>query len=222
MILLHIFALMEHIAYYRVSTSMQGTSGLGLEAQAKQVKDYVGGELLAEYTEIESGKNDERKQLALAIEHCKQTGARLVVAKLDRLSRNLTFISTLMDAGIKFVCADMPEANEFTIHIFGALAQQERKMISERTKRALQALKDRGVKLGNPENLTREGVEKSVRIRKEKAKNNVNTMQARAYARSLRNEDKTFKVIAAYLNANGFKTAKGKMYTEMQVLRLLK
>src|SRR5690606_8029265 len=108
--------------------------------------------LIGEFTDIETGKNDNRPELRKAIELAKESNSTLVIAKLDRLSRNLTFISTLMDAKIKFVCTDMPDANELTIHIFAALAQWERIRIGERTRAALAALKARGKRLGKPEN----------------------------------------------------------------------
>jgi DNA invertase Pin-like site-specific DNA recombinase len=141
------------VAYYRVSTERQGTSGLGLEAQQKAVRDYLNGgawELCAEHIEVESGKNAERPELAKALEACRRHKARLVIARLDRLSRNLAFVATLMDAGVEFTAVDNPHANKLTVHILAAVAQHEREMISERTTAALQAAKARGVRLGNP------------------------------------------------------------------------
>jgi len=130
---------------------------LGLEGQKSAVLSYLNSRtLLAEFTDVETGKNDNRPQLIKAIDLAKQSNSILVIAKLDRLSRNLTFISTLMDAKIKFLCCDMPDANELTIHIFAALAQWERVRIADRTRAALQALKARGKKLGKPENFTDE------------------------------------------------------------------
>lgn len=134
------------IAYYRVSTKRQGNSGLGLEAQRAAVARF--GSPVAEYTEVETGKKADRPQLRRAIEHAKQLDGTLVVAKLDRLARNVLFTATLMDSGVDFVAADMPHANKLTIHIMAALAEQEATMISERTKAALAAAKARGVKLG--------------------------------------------------------------------------
>jgi len=141
------------IAYYRVSTARQGKSGLGLDAQKSAVESYaasVGNEIIKAFTEVESGKNNNRPKLKEALELCELTGARLVIAKLDRLARNLNFISNLMESGVKFTAVDMPEANELTIHIMGAMAEHERKMISQRTKEGLKISKARGVKLGNP------------------------------------------------------------------------
>lgn len=140
-------------AYYRVSTLRQGQSGLGLEAQRQAVLALCqsrGWEVIAERTEIESGKNDNRPQLAAALHQAKVTGATLVVAKLDRLSRSVAFLSALQDSGAKFVAADMPEANELTVHIMAAVAQAERQAISKRTKEALAAAKAAGRRLGNP------------------------------------------------------------------------
>lgn len=161
---------MKAIAYYRVSTAAQGRSGLGLEAQQATVRDYAsrtGATLLGEFTEVESGKDNNRPKLTEALERARLTGATLVIAKLDRLSRNLAFLVTLQEAGTKFVAADMPEANELTVHIMAAVAQAERKAISQRTKEALAAAKARaaangigykangdpwknGARLGNP------------------------------------------------------------------------
>lgn len=142
------------VAYYRVSTAKQGASGLGLDAQKVAVESLCasrGWEIIAPpFTEIESGKNNARPQLEAAIHRCRVTGATLVVAKLDRLSRSVAFLATLQDGDVSFVAADMPEANELTVHIMAAVAHAERKAISKRTKEALAAAKARGQKLGNP------------------------------------------------------------------------
>lgn len=141
------------VAYYRVSTERQGKSGVGLEAQQAAVADFIkkeGAELVGEFIEIESGKRNARPELAKAMEACRRQRARLAIAKLDRLSRNLAFIANLMESRVKFVAVDNPEANEVTLQILAVFAQHERKMISERTKAALAEAKRRGVKLGNP------------------------------------------------------------------------
>ncbi len=141
----------EYIAYARVSTAKQGRSGLGLEAQQAAINAFLRDDdtlLTPVYVEIEGGKRDARPELAKALNRCKLTGATLLVAKLDRLSRNVAFIATLQEAGTRFVAADMPEANELTIHVMAAMAQYERKAISRRTKDALAAAKARGTKLG--------------------------------------------------------------------------
>ncbi|WFL76585.1 recombinase family protein [Altererythrobacter arenosus] len=144
---------MKAVAYYRVSTAAQGRSGLGLEAQRAAVAELCasrGLEIIAEFTEVESGRKADRPELSEALRRAKLTGATLVVAKLDRLSRSVAFLSTLQDSGAKFIAADMPEANELTVHILAAVAQAERKAISTRTREALRAAKARGVRLGNP------------------------------------------------------------------------
>ena len=141
----------KYIAYYRVSRKEQGISGLGLSAQKTSVTNFVRnqeGTIIQEFTEIETGTNKrERVEIHRAIELAKIEGAILVIAKLDRLSRNVNFVSSLMDAGIEFVAVDMPSANHFTIHIFSALAEQEAKLISSRTRLALTELKKKGSKL---------------------------------------------------------------------------
>jgi DNA invertase Pin-like site-specific DNA recombinase len=143
----------KFVSYLRVSTDKQGRSGLGLEAQRDAVSRYLNGgrwKLVAEYVEVESGKRNSRPQLQAAISHAKATGAKLVIARLDRLARNLHFVSSLQERGIDFVAADMPDANWLTIHIIAAVAEAVGRTISENTKTALAAAKARGVKLGNP------------------------------------------------------------------------
>jgi DNA invertase Pin-like site-specific DNA recombinase len=145
------------VAYYRVSTDRQGRSGLGLEAQRKAVRSHLNGgswTLAAEVTEVESGRRTDRPELDRALGLCRLYGATLVVAKLDRLARNVAFISKLMESGVDFIAMDLPQATRFTIHILAAVAEHEREMISQRTKAALAAAKARGVKLGNPANLS--------------------------------------------------------------------
>lgn len=139
------------VTYLRVSTDRQGQSGLGLEAQRAAVAPYVeAGRLLGEFVEVESGRKDDRPQLAAALAMCRQHKARLVIAKLDRLARSVALISGLMESGVEFVAADMPEANRFMLHIMAAVAEHEREMISQRTRAALTAAKARGTRLGNP------------------------------------------------------------------------
>jgi len=143
----------KFVSYLRVSTDKQGRSGLGLEAQRDAVSRYLNGgrwKLVAEYVEVESGKRNSRPQLQAAISHAKATGAKLVIARLDRLARNLHFVSSLQERGVDFVAADMPDANRLTIHIIAAVAEAVGRTISENTKTALAAAKARGVKLGNP------------------------------------------------------------------------
>lgn len=151
------------VTYFRASTAEQGRSGLGLEAQRASVAAFCRArecEVLGEFVEVESGKRDDRPQLRAAMQRARVTGATLVIAKLDRLSRNVAFLASLQDSGTRFLAADMPEANELTVHIMAAVAQAERKAIGERTRAALQAAKVRGAKadgtpfkggrLGNP------------------------------------------------------------------------
>ena len=143
----------SYIAYYRVSTARQGQSGLGLEAQQRAVENYINdGELIAEYTEVETGKGanalKKRPKLSEAIAECKKHKAILLIAKLDRLARNVAFISALMENKIEFVCCDNPNATPLTLHILAAVAEDETRRISHRTKEALAAAKERGVELG--------------------------------------------------------------------------
>lgn len=140
----------KYVAYVRVSTGKQASSGLGLEAQRAAIKAFLkpGDQLLHTYVEIESGKTNDRPELAKALNHTKLAVAQLLVAKLDRLSRAVSFIAQLMDSKVDFVACDQPSATPLTIHIYAAMAEHERNMISERTKAALKAAKDRGVTLG--------------------------------------------------------------------------
>ena len=141
----------EAVAYYRVSTDRQGRSGLGLEAQEKAVSGFLtakGWGLAGAYTEVESGKRRDRPKLAEAIAHAKRIKGRLVIAKLDRLARNVHFVSGLMETGVDFVAVDMPTADRFMLHVYAAMAEEEGRRISQRTKAALAAAKARGVALG--------------------------------------------------------------------------
>ena len=143
----------KFIAYYRVSTDHQGVNGNGMAAQRKAVEDYLNGgrwKLVGEFTEVESGKRSDRPQLEKALAACRKHKAKLVIAKLDRLSRNVHFISGLMERKVDFVACDMPSANAFMINVYAAVAQEERRMISDRTKAGLAAARERGVKLGGP------------------------------------------------------------------------
>ena len=138
------------ITYLRVSTDKQGRSGLGLEAQRAAVLQHGGCDIIAEFVEVESGRKNERPQLAAALAACRARRAVLLIAKLDRLARNVAFVSAMMEAGVEFIAADMPTVNRLTIHILAAVAEEEARMISARTKAALAAAKARGAQLGNP------------------------------------------------------------------------
>lgn len=143
----------QFVAYYRVSTDAQGASGLGLEAQRQAVERHVNsadGLIVESFEEVESGKRNDRPQIAAALSACRTRRATLIIAKLDRLARNVAFISSLMEAGVDFVACDNPHATRLTIHILAAVAEHEREMISVRTRQALAAAKARGKRLGNP------------------------------------------------------------------------
>jgi DNA invertase Pin-like site-specific DNA recombinase len=217
----------KFIAYYRVSTQRQGRSGLGLEAQQSAVRDYLNGgdwRLVAELTEVESGKRSDRPKLAEALKLCRVHGATLIIAKLDRLARNVAFISNLMESGVEFNAVDFPQANRLTIHILAAVAEHEAKMISERTKAALTAAKARGVKLGGfraGAHVTPAAHEAAVQVITAKADARaadlapiIAEIQASSTAPSLR-------AIAAELNARGIPTARGSRWFAAQVRAVL-
>ena len=200
---------MKYIVYYRVSTKKQGQSGLGLEAQRTIVESFVkNGVVIAEYIEIETGKSANRPQLNKALECCKSNNATLLVAKLDRLARNLHFVTSLQAANIDFVCCDMASANRLTIHIIAAIAENEAQLISTRTKQALAEKKKQGIKLGNPYNngLTSNSIAKGLNVRKENAFSNERNKQAGTLILSLRNNGAKWSEIVNQLNANGFRT----------------
>lgn len=212
----------KYISYYRVSTQQQGNSGLGLYAQKSMVRNFLNSDdlLIQEYEEVESGKNNNRPELLKAIEQCKRENSILLIAKLDRLSRNVNFIYTLKESKVDFKCVDMPEANSLTIGIMAVLAQEERERTSQRTKDALAVLKRNGIKLGSPQNLTKEARTKGVEATIQKAANNVNNRKATALIVSLRKSNLSYRQIANELNKNGFKTSKGKEFNGSQVLIL--
>lgn len=214
----------KFIGYYRVSSKQQGESGLGLSAQKTSVEKYIqqqNGVLLNEYTEVETGTN-KRKRVAIyqAITEAKKQGAILVIAKIDRLARNVSFVSSLMDTGVEFVACDMPTANNFTIHIFAALAEQEAKLISQRTKSALQELKDKGVKLGTPTNFTKDVMKQGIEAHKANARGNDKNRQATAVIVSCREKDMTYQQIADHLNGLNFTTRYGCKFDATAVKRL--
>jgi DNA invertase Pin-like site-specific DNA recombinase len=193
------------IAYYRVSTDRQGASGLGLDAQRQAVARYIGtGQLLTEYTEIESGKqHSNRPQLLAALQECRKRRATLVIAKLDRLGRNVAFISALMESGAEFVCCDNPHANRLMLHMLAAFAEHEREQISQRTKAALTAAKARGVKLGNPRPLEALKHANAVHRSRRPAPEVLSLIQ------TLREQRKSYRAIARELNRLNIRTGKG-------------
>lgn len=219
---------MKYIGYCRVSTGKQGRSGLGLESQEGAISGYIaslGGELEQLYVEVESGKRDDRPVLREAIQHAQLIGARLVIHKLDRLSRDLGFITTLQKNSVDFVVVDLPGADRFTVQLFGALAEKERSMISERTKNALAAAKARGVVLGNAkgEGFTAEiqqaGAVAAAEARKEKA--DVFAARVRPMIERLQGEGLSLRGIAEALIAKGIKTPRGKEWTATAVRNVL-
>ncbi|WP_341703838.1 recombinase family protein [Ferrovibrio sp.] len=224
------------VAYYRVSTDKQGKSGLGLEAQRLAVTNYLNGgrwKMVAEFTEVESGKRKDRPKLAEAIAACRVYGATLVIAKLDRLARNVAFVSNLMESGVDFVAVDFPQANRLTVHILAAVAEHERAMISERTRAALAAAKARDAKLprgkrkqiggmrGNSHAIHRLGVPKSLAARVAGAQSHATNLapmisQIRAEGAT------TVRAIADELNERGVPSRRGGAWGPSQVMRLLK
>lgn len=204
----------KFVAYLRVSTDKQGHSGLGIEAQRKAVNDYLNGgswQLLAEYVEVESGKRSDRLQLTAALAHANATGATVVIAKLDRLARNVAFISNLMESGVEFVAADMPMANRLTVHVLAAVAEHEREMISQRTKAALAAAKARGTRLGNPNGArVLRGLGNAPAVHAVKASAERHTARVLPVIASIRAEGITsLHAIAGELNRRGILTARG-------------
>lgn len=214
------------IAYYRVSTDKQGRSGLGLDAQASSVSAYsdtVGSSIIAAYTEIESGKNNERPELAKALAHAKRIKSVLVIAKMDRLSRNVHFVSGLLESGVTFVACDNPNANRLTIHILATVAEDEARRISERTKSALAAFKARGGLLGASRTSSRN---LTLAARKRGANSNrvgasARDQIVRTRVGELRASGCSLREIATALNDAGERTAPGSIWSPMQIKRVL-
>lgn len=214
------------VSYLRVSTARQGQSGLGLEAQRKAVADYLNGgqwNLVAEFVEVESGRNTSRPKLQEALAACRVHGATLVVAKLDRLSRNAAFLLNLQNAGVKFVAADSPHVNEMVVGILAVVAEGEAKLISSRTKDALAAAKARGVKLGSPRPISREaqlnGAKMSLLSRQEAAAqwlSDVRPIVAKAF------EDAgTYRGAARLLNQHGVPARRKGQWSAAQVIHVM-
>jgi DNA invertase Pin-like site-specific DNA recombinase len=206
-----------------VSTQRQGRSGLGMEAQRAAVEQYAKANnlsIIEDYTEIETGTNKRnRPEVKRAIASAKRNEATLLIAKLDRLSRSVSFTAALMDSGVKFTAVDMPQANEMVIHIMAAMAQGEAKAISERTKAALAAAKARGVELGNPENLTDEarqkGRDSQRQIARDEYRNVILSVKLMMEAGT------SYDKMAKRLNAEGHRTRQGRPFQAMTVYRIV-
>ena len=215
----------KFVSYLRVSTARQGKSGLGIEAQRKAVEDYLNGgnwQLVKEFKETESGKKADRPELAKAFQLCRLTGAKLVIAKLDRLSRDVHFLSGLEKAGIEFVAVDNPHATKLTIHILAAVAQHEREMTSERTKAALAAAKRRGVKLGGDRGVVPTNKQRALAAAARQEKARARAADLAPVVQELQAVGSvTLRAIAEGLEARGIPAARGGKWSATQVARLL-
>ncbi len=217
----------KFISYLRVSTQRQGRSGLGLEGQRSAVAEYLNGgrwKLVQELVEVESGKRNDRPKLAEALRLCRVHGATLIIAKLDRLARNVNFISNLMESGVEFVAVDLPQANRLTVHIMAAMAEHEAAMISARTRAALAAAKARGTRLGgrrwNSSRIASRGNVASARVRKEATAKRAADLLPIIDA--IRAEGATsLRHIAAALNERGITSRRGGTWSAVQVQRVL-
>ena len=212
----------KFIAYYRVSTASQGRSGLGLEAQQVAVREYLNGgrwKLLGEYTEVESGAHNDRPELADALNACRLKGAVLVIAKLDRLSRDACFLLGLERAGVEFVAVDMPAANRLTVGIMALVADEERRMIAARTKAALAAAKARGVKLGGWRGGPK--VDPTLGAAANRAKAEAFAAKLAPLVTEMRQRGLSLRQIAAELTAQGVETAQGGQWTAAAVRLVL-
>jgi DNA invertase Pin-like site-specific DNA recombinase len=218
------------VGYQRVSTKGQGESGLGLEGQETAIQAYArqsGAKIIAMYTEVESGKLADRPELLKALAHARRSKATLVVAKLDRLARNVAFLSALMESNVQFVACDQPQANRLTLHILAAVAEAEAKAISERTKAALAAYKARGGKLGAElpqcRNLTTvaraKGIRKAAELRQQAATEAYSDLIP--MVKAMKAEGLSLRAIAERLNAEGHTTRRGKPWNQVQVSRVL-
>ena len=223
------------VSYIRVSTRAQEASGLGLEAQREAVQAFARqqrGQIIGEYCEAESGKRKDRPELAKALAHCRRSKATLVVAKLDRLARNVAFTSALIESKVDFVCCDNPHANKLTIHILAAVAEHEAEAISQRTKAALAAAKARGVKLGSARPGHWEGREDRRVAGVRAAGKAAGEAHARAADEAygdlipivgkLRAKGLTLREVADRLNRMGHTTRRGKSWSPTQVARVLR
>ncbi len=211
----------KYVAYYRVSTKRQGQSGLGLDAQKQAVKAFVRGKgrVKKDFIEVETGKKNTRPELLKALARCKKKGETLVIAKLDRLSRNAGFIFALRDSAVNFVACDIPDANTMTVGIMAIMAQHEREVISARTKAALAAKKRQGFKLGKPENLTDEARAAGRAARNVKAKER--QQQAFNVAKDLREQGLSLQKIGDKLTGYKIPTPRGGKWHKTSVKKLL-
>ena len=216
------------VAYLRVSTQRQGYSGLGLEAQREIIKNYLRDtKPIFEYVEVESGRKTDkgRPKLKEALSQCRTYGAKLIVAKLDRLARNVSFLSALLDSDVEIVFCDFPQANKMVLHILASISQYEAELISTRTRQALAAKKARGCNLGNPEHLMNKhktAIENSNNTNRKKAEDNPNNKRAVAMLRILAEQGMTLTEMTDKLNKEGFVTSKGYQFRASQVFVLLK
>lgn len=216
------------VAYLRVSTQRQGYSGLGLEAQREIIHNYLRDRKpIFEYVEVESGRKTDkgRPKLKEALSQCRTYGAKLIVAKLDRLARNVSFLSALLDSDVEIVFCDFPQANKMVLHILASISQYEAELISTRTRQALAAKKARGCKLGNPEHLMNKhktAIENSNNTNRKKAEDNPNNKRAVAMLRILAEQGMTLTEMTEKLNKEGFVTSKGYQFRASQVFVLLK
>ena len=216
----------KFISYLRVSTAAQGRSGLGIEAQRTSVESYLNGgdwELVAEYVEVESGKKTDRVQLGKALRHAELTGATLIIAKLDRLSRDAAFLLRLQNEGVRFIAADMPLATNLTIGIMALVAQQESSAISIRTKEALAAAKARGVKLGNPNGARcLRGIGNAAAIKARQSKADCRASKVFAIIQEIQAEGITSKnAIAKALNTRAIQAPRGGAWFAASVSRVM-
>lgn len=216
----------KYVAYLRVSTQKQGYSGLGLEAQREIIRNHLHDTTpVAEFVEVESGRKSDRPKLKEALALCRKDGATLIVAKLDRLARSVSFLSNLLESDVEIVFCDFPQANKMMLHILSAISQYEAELIATRTKSALQAKKARGCKLGNPEHLMErheQAIQNSIRTRKDKADNNPNNKRAVAMLRTLVKEEHSLQEITNILNSEGFVTSQGCSFSKSTVYKLIK
>jgi len=203
----------RYVAYFRVSTAKQGKSGLGLAAQKTAIDQFLSpdDEVIAEFVEIQSGRKDQRIELWKAIGHAKKCNAKILIAKLDRFSRKVSFISSIMEEGLGLVVAEMPHASDFQLHIFAALAQEERRLISERTRNALREAKKRGVELG------KNGKALAAR---NKAEANQRAIALAPIVLPMMQKGMSFSAIARHLNECGVRTARGGRFYPQQVINL--